>query len=118
MFFLARTLVLGWLVSVGTSAFAAPDGFTDCTKADLPDEKAICADPGLIQADARMVTLFKVATSLVGMGARGDVEDAQVKWLAGRHGCKADASCLRDAFEMRTEQLQKVIDTVAGRGPL
>jgi uncharacterized protein len=95
----------------------APGGFTDCAKAADPDEKAICADVELVQEDARMVTMFKIATSFVGMGERGAIDDAQVAWLAKRHTCRADAACLHAAYGVRVRQLQTTLDTIKARGP-
>ena len=98
-------------------AEAASDGFVDCAKAERADEKAICADIKLVQDDAKMVTLYKVAMGLSGMGVRGDLQDSQVAWLESRHACKEDAACLRSTYATRNERLQKVIDAVAARGP-
>ncbi len=108
----------GALLLVGSaSVLAASDGFIDCNKSQTLDEKAICADLKLIQQDAQMVTLYKVATGLAGMGVRGDLQDSQVTWLETRHGCKDDAACLRATYTKRIERLQKVVDGVAARGP-
>ena len=96
---------------------AAQDGFTDCAKAEMADERAICGNTRLIQQDARMVTLYEVATSLAGMGTRGDLKDEQAKWLDKRHGCKTDIGCLAETYGRRIDQLKKIIDAVASRGP-
>lgn len=112
-----RAVLSSAILLLAAPVLAAPAGFADCSRAQTADEKAICAEPTLIQDDARMVTLFKVATSFVGMGTRGEIEDAQVKWLESRHACKDDAACLREAYAKRIGQLQKVIDAVAARGP-
>ena len=95
----------------------APGGFTDCAKAATADEKAICASIELVQEDARMVTMFKIATSFVGMGERGAIDDAQVAWLAMRRACRADAACLHDVYGVRVRQLQKALDDIKSRGP-
>ena len=105
------------LALVPTARADAPGGFTDCAKAATPDEKAICANVELAQEDARMVTMFKIATGFVGMGARGAIDDGQVAWLAKRHACKADVSCLHDSYGIRIRELQKVLDDVKARGP-
>jgi uncharacterized protein len=109
----AAALLLGWSLQ----AAAAPGGYTDCSKADLADEKAICSDLPLVQEDARMVTLYKVALSLSGMGVRGDLQDGQTAWLERRHACKADLACLRAAYGARIDRLQAVIDAISSRGP-
>lgn len=105
------------LLGATFGAYAGSGGFIDCAKVEKSDEKTICADIKLIQEDARMVTLYKIATGLVGMGARGDLQDAQVGWLETRHACKEDAVCIRAAYGSRVERLQKVIDGIAARGP-
>ena len=95
----------------------APGGFTDCDKAATTDEKAICGNINLIQEDARMVTMFKIATGFVGMGARGAMNDAQADWLNQRHACKADIGCLGRIYGVRIRQIQKVLDDAKARGP-
>jgi uncharacterized protein len=105
------------LIGLATAKAEAPGGFTDCAKAEAVDEKAICANLELVQEDARMVTMFKIATGFVGMGERGTIDDGQVAWLARRHACKADLACLWEAYGLRVRQLQKVLDDVKARGP-
>ena len=83
----------------------------------MADEKAICGNTRLIQQDARMATLYEVATSLAGMGTRGDLKDEQARWLDARHGCKADIACLGETYGKRIGELKKIIDAVASRGP-
>lgn len=116
---LLRTVAASlWLLTGLPVAWAeAPGGFTDCAKAATADEKAICADLELVQEDARMVTMFKIATGFVGMGERGAIDDSQVAWLAKRHACKSDGACLHEAYGIRIRQLQKVLDDVKARGP-
>ncbi|MCW6509507.1 lysozyme inhibitor LprI family protein [Lichenifustis flavocetrariae] len=117
MRFIQHLFAAGFLLGGLTQAVAAPDGFIDCAKAATVDEKAICADIKLVQDDARMVTLYKVAMGLAGMGVRGDLQDGQSTWLEHRHTCKDDTTCLRTTYAARIERLQKVIDAVAARGP-
>jgi uncharacterized protein len=49
----------------------------DCSKAETTDEKAICANPQLNDADVEMSVLYTQLKPLLGMGARGDLEDEQ-----------------------------------------
>jgi uncharacterized protein len=64
-----------------------------------------------------MATLFEVATSLVAMGQRGDIGDAQVAWLKTREACGAGIACLTAAYQARIAALKKTIDEIASHGP-
>jgi uncharacterized protein len=89
----------------------------ECSKAHGPAEKAICSSYALGQAEARVATLFGIATSLVAMGQRGDIKDAQRKWIETRDACGADESCLAAAYDVRIRALNGIIGTIASRGP-
>ena len=89
----------------------------DCAKARSAAEMAICRTYSLGQAEARLATLFGIATSLVAMGQRGDISDAQRRWLMVRDGCGGDVSCLGNAYQRRIDELSSVIDAIAARGP-
>lgn len=111
---LAMVLVFG---ALGAARADAPGGFTDCAKAETPDEKTICSNTELVQQDARMVTMFKIATGFVAMGQRGHIDDDQVAWLTKRHACKTDVTCLKEAYGTRIRALQQVIEDIKARGP-
>jgi uncharacterized protein len=98
-------------------AHAADYAPLDCAKASSAAERTICANYALGQDEARMATLFGIATSLVAMGQRGDIRDAQRQWLTRRDVCGSDVSCLASAYRTRIGELTKVIDNVASRGP-
>src|SRR5690349_13592686 len=70
----------------------------DCAKAETTDEKAICADRQLNDADVEMSVLYNQLKPLLGMGARGDMEDEQAAWLKRRAGCGDDRACLSRAY--------------------
>ena len=64
-----RSFILGF---IGVSAFASATAVSaadyaplDCRKANAPALSAICNNYSLGQAEARMATLFGIATSLV-----------------------------------------------------
>jgi uncharacterized protein len=101
----------------GTAAQAADYAPLDCAKAAKPSETAICKTYALGQDEARMATLFSVATSLVAMGRRGDLMDSQREWIASRDACGGDTSCLVKAYAARIAQLNAVISDIASRGP-
>ncbi len=59
----------------------------NCAKAKSAAEKTVCGNYALGQLEARMATLYAVATSLVAMGQRGDMQGAQRDWLQERENC-------------------------------
>ena len=64
-----------------------------------------------------MATLYGIATSLVAMGQRGELNDTQREWLAERDRCGDDTGCLTMLYARRIRQLNAVIDDIASRGP-
>ncbi|HML28286.1 MAG TPA: lysozyme inhibitor LprI family protein [Hyphomicrobium sp.] len=105
------------LAGAASAAYAADYAPLNCHKASSPAEQTICSSYVLGQSEARMATLFSVATSLVAMGQRGDIQDAQRKWLATRDACGNNVGCLSDAYEQRISALNNVIANIASRGP-
>lgn len=99
------------------AAGAADYAPMNCAKAKSPAEMTICKDYGLGQLEARMTTLYAVATSLVAMGQRGDMLGAQRDFLQARENCGADAACIRQKYDARIAELQGTIDAIAVRGP-
>jgi uncharacterized protein len=89
----------------------------NCAKANSPAEKTICKSYALGQDEARAATLFGITTSLVAMGQRGDIKEAQRKWLQTRDACGESIPCLTGAYEERIRALNGVIDGIASRGP-
>lgn len=105
------------LASASGAAKAGDYAPLNCNKASSPAEQAICGSYALGQSEARVATLFSVATSLVAMGQRGDIQDAQRKWLATRDACGKNVGCLTEAYDQRTRALNAVIAGIASRGP-
>ena len=99
------------------AASAADYAPMNCAKAKSAAEKTICKDYALGQLEARMATLYAVATSLVAMGQRGDMQGAQRDFLQERENCGADAACIRKKYDARIADLQGTIDAIAARGP-
>jgi uncharacterized protein len=89
----------------------------DCSKAEAADEKAVCADRQLNDEDVEMAVLYTQLKPMLGMGARGDMEDEQAAWLKRRAACGADRSCLGKAYEERVQQLRGGLEALARRGP-
>jgi uncharacterized protein len=102
---LAGGLVALRLLSASVPARAANYAPIDCSKASSPAERTICRSYPLGQAEARMATLFGVVTSLVAMGQRGDIGDAQRKWLKERNACADDSACIARAHQSRIAAL-------------
>ena len=89
----------------------------NCSKAKSAAEKTICKSYALGQAEARMATLYAVATSLVAMGQRGDMQGAQRDWLQERENCGARVGCLTEKYDARIRDLNGAIAGIASRGP-
>jgi uncharacterized protein len=105
------------LLAASVPARAADYAPIDCSKASAPAERAICRSYPLGQAEARTATLFGVVMSLVAMGQRGDIGDAQRKWLKERNACGDDGTCLARAYQSRITALSSALDAIASHGP-
>ncbi len=99
---------------IGRAADYAP---LSCMQAKSPAQHTVCSNYALGQAEARMATLYSIATSLVAMGQRGDIHDAQAEFLKARNGCGRDVACLKRIYARRIGELDKVIAAIASRGP-
>ncbi|KQW27411.1 hypothetical protein ASE36_17505 [Rhizobium sp. Root274] len=85
----------------------------DCKKPELAeDETAICQTLSLNDMDVKMVTTFELLSGLLAMGARGELQDQQIEWLAKRGECKGDVACLTAAYTARMAQLATVYEGV------
>jgi len=89
----------------------------DCAKARSAAERTICKSYELGQDEARMATLYAVATSLVAMGQRGEIQDQQRDWLKTREACGDHVACLGHAYAARVPRLNGVIESIASHGP-
>jgi uncharacterized protein len=114
---LAGGLIALSLLAASVPARAADYTPIDCGKASSPAERTICRSYPLGQAEARMATMFGVVTSLVAMGQRGDIGDAQRKWLKERNACGDDGACIARAYQSRVNALSSALDAIASRGP-
>ncbi len=79
----------------------------DCTRARVPDERAICADRRLNDQDVRMATWLEVLGDVQLMGANAAMRDAQREWLAARHRCGGERTCLARAYDRRIGDLSR-----------
>ena len=102
------------LTAAGQPGWAAS---FDCAKAETADEKAVCADRALNDEDVEMAVLYFQLKPLLGMGARGDLDDEQVAWLKRRASCGDDRTCLSKAYQERVRQLRGGFEALAKRSP-
>jgi uncharacterized protein len=114
-----NALCLTGLAALLMSAAWQPAGAAsfDCSKAEAADETAVCADRQLNDQDVEMAVLYTQLKSLLGIGARGDMEDEQAAWLKRRAACGADRACLSKAYQERVQQLRGGFEALAKRGP-
>lgn len=83
----------------------------DCSKPDLAaDERAICQNPQLNDMDVKMVTTFDLLSGLLAMGARGDMQDQQIKWLGQRGECQGNLDCIAAAYAVRMAELTSIYE--------
>ena len=89
----------------------------DCNKAASKNERTVCADPFLLQTDARLDTLYDISSRLVAMGERGDLVDSQRAWVKERESCGTDTNCIRAAYAKRAAVFEAILQRVASHGP-
>jgi uncharacterized protein len=111
------SLVALTLFAASVPARAADYAPIDCGKASSSAERAICRSYSLGQAEARTATLFGVVTSLVAMGQRADIGDAQRTWLKERNACGDDSACIARAYQSGIAALSANLDAIASHGP-
>ncbi|MDF9817265.1 uncharacterized protein M2308_000020 [Rhizobium leguminosarum] len=101
----AMSAALSLAILLLTSHLAQAASF-DCEAKELKsDEKAICDNRALNDADVKMVTTFELLSGLLAMGSRGTLQDEQTAWLKKRQECGADATCIKAAYDERLKQL-------------
>ena len=109
-----------WILAIAaTSSTLAANAASpiDCVKTSNPTEKTVCSTPSLLQADARMIAYFEIATQFVGMGVRGDLQDSQQAFPAVRNRCGTDKACILAAYKKQTAPLEALIANVKTHGP-
>lgn len=89
----------------------------DCKNASSDAERTICSSYELGQSEARIATLYELATSLIAMGQRGTIQDDQRSFLKRRDACGSNAGCIRSAYGVREKQLEAVMASIRQRGP-
>jgi len=69
-------------------------GITSIGCSPLIPPQTVCADRSLNDVDVEMSVLYTQLKPLLGMSARGDMEDEQAAWPKRRTGCRDDCNCL------------------------
>lgn len=107
-------------LALAASLFAAPAlaASFDCARARTADERAVCADRALNDADVRVAQLYGITRHFLAMGARGAEIDAQRAWLAERRRCGARRVCLRRLYARREAELNRILERAYTLGPL
>ena len=89
----------------------------DCSKASTTNERAICADPFLLQTDARLDTLYDISTRLVSPAERDSLLDSQRAWVKEREQCGTDKNCMRAAYARRASIFEAILQRAQAHGP-
>ncbi len=110
-----RLLVTTSLLIASTQIAAALP--IDCSKAASQNERAICADPFLLQTDARLDTLYDIASRLVSPAERDSLVDTQRAWVRERDQCGTDKNCMRAAYAKRASVFESILQRAQARGP-
>lgn len=89
----------------GLAAAQSPFTSFDCTKANKPDERTICANNDLAQTDGNLGATYDNLLPLVHGEKRRDLIEGQRKWLEKRAECGSDVSCLETVYARRQKTL-------------
>ncbi|MGV8937161.1 MAG: lysozyme inhibitor LprI family protein [Allorhizobium sp.] len=107
------SMIAGALLSLLSGTSAANAASFDCNAESLKaDEKVICENRDLNDADVRMVTTFELLGGFLAMGSRGALQDEQVAWLKTRQACEADIECLKAVYAARMAQFSALVDKI------
>lgn len=113
-----RLRLLALALAAAVLASPALGASFDCARARASDERAVCADRALNDADVRVAQLFGIVGHFLAMGARGAEIDAQHAWLAERRRCGANRACLRRLYARREAELNRILERAYTLGPL
>ncbi|MFZ5776173.1 MAG: lysozyme inhibitor LprI family protein [Thermodesulfobacteriota bacterium] len=97
-------LGLAWATPAVAASF-------DCAKAATQQEKLICGDPRLSEADEALAKAYRAA--LLGAVDKDGFKRRQQEWIRQtRNGCQ-DAPCLRNAYAARLVALEETMHKAA-----
>ena len=108
------------LVTTACLAFSAQIAAAipiDCSKASTANERAICADPFLLQTDARLDTLYDIASRLVSPREHDSLVETQRAWVREREQCGTDKNCMRAAYARRASIFEAILQRAQAHGP-
>ncbi|MDP9839629.1 uncharacterized protein J2T09_004405 [Neorhizobium huautlense] len=110
---IALTTISTLLLGLTLPALTASAASFDCNGEKLAaDEKVICENRDLNDADVKMVTTFEILTGLLAMGTRGEMQEDQATWLKRRQACSGDVECIRTAYVERLKQLSETFEKI------
>lgn len=111
-------IVMAWFFIVPALSGPAQAASFDCSKAELPLDKLICATPELSTKDDEMGAKYRAALAILSPEGQGILKEGQRKWLkfvrahcTARIGQPADkdggdaVECLRHEYDDRLRQL-------------
>jgi uncharacterized protein len=98
-----------WSCAVALALAAGPAtaaGF-DCSKAEAPDERAVCGNASLSALDSEMTGLWYAYSRVpMLMGGNGERQTEAQEFLTRRRQCGANVECIAQAYNQRIAQLQ------------
>ena len=89
----------------------------DCSKATTTNERALCADPFLLQTDARLDTLYDVSLRFLAPADRSGLIESQRAWIRQRESCGTDKNCMRAAYAKRASVFEAILERAQAHGP-
>jgi uncharacterized protein len=113
-------LSLALLACTGPAVAAGPA--FDCTPVEAGSiEALVCASPELSALDRQLAAAYAAARAKAGNEHPPTLTVEQRGWVKGRNDCwKADdkTACVREAYRLRTAELQARYRLLPGRGPV
>jgi uncharacterized protein YecT (DUF1311 family) len=109
----------GLFLAAALVALASEAHAFDCKRAATPSEKAICADPAALAADAAMSAAFQALLAGAPTAQRAQITASQIGWLRTRDGyCSDSAGAMLGACLAReSERRRAFLDGRREAGP-
>lgn len=107
-----------WMAGLGLLAGAAPALAMDCKAARTDIEKAICASPEAVAADAAMVAAYNALRERLAPADREALLVSQRAWIKRRgFGCESDKPAYAQCLANETSQRRAFFEARAEAGP-
>jgi uncharacterized protein len=110
-----------WLVLVLSVSPVAHAASFDCSKAQTPQEKAICASPALSKADDQMAAAYHVWLNAAQPEWKAGIRENQRFWLreltrfcTAGNSSKSLESCLSENYRERIQKLRSMVQKTGG----